>query len=125
MRNDAGGGVPLREFPKRIDASCYNVVRLALNRVARPLRIELPGHRGLEAVLDDFCWLVVDGLHDDLPILAWTGFENRRSGLHEAVPCRLKLYHLQAGLVMGTALDSLEQAVKQLLMSGSNASGEV
>jgi hypothetical protein len=105
---------PLRTFPKLIEADFYNRVRLALNRLSRPLRVELPDHRGLEAILDDNGWLVVDSLKADQPVLAWVEF-GHRDGLHEPVACVLKLYHVHAGLVMGTALEALHKALADRL----------
>ncbi|MHB8729331.1 MAG: hypothetical protein ACYC9K_09910 [Sulfuricaulis sp.] len=105
---------PLRTFPKLIEADNYNRVRLALKRLPRPLRVELPDHRGLDALLDDDGWLVVDTLQADQPVLAWVEF-GHRSALHEPVACVLKLYHVHAGLVMGTALEALDKALKQRL----------
>ncbi len=97
---------PLRTWPKVVDATCYNRVRLALRRIANPLRVTLPAHRGLEMILDDRVWLCVDALRDDQPILAWHQFAGR-DGLHEPVACRLHVYHIHGGLVMGTALEAL------------------
>ena len=105
---------PLRTFPKLIEADCYNRVRLALHRLPRPLRVELPDHRGLEALLDDDGWLVVDTLQADQPVLAWVDF-GHRNGLNEPVACVLKTYHVHAGLVMGTALEALARALTDRL----------
>jgi hypothetical protein len=109
------GVEPLRTFPKRIEAACYNRARLALHRIAKPLRLALSEHRGLEVILDDDCWLVVDTLNNDQLILAWTQFEQHRSALHEPVACVLHLYHVHAGLVMGTALEDLDRALTEQL----------
>ncbi len=108
--------IALRIFPKCIDASCYNAIRLALRRIANPLRVDLPLHRGLSVILDDNVWFCVDSLHNDLPVLAWCDFEVRkRNSLQEPVNCRLHLYHTHAGLIMGSALEALESAVHQVL----------
>jgi len=108
--------IALRIFPKCIDASCYNAIRLALRRIANPLRIDLPHHRGLSVILDDNVWFCVDGFHEDLPVLAWRDFEVReRSSLQEVVNCQLHLYHSHAGLIMGSALEALECTVVQQL----------
>ncbi|MBZ0070500.1 MAG: hypothetical protein WCY26_08610 [Thiohalobacteraceae bacterium] len=109
---------PLRRLEKRVDAACYNQVRIALLRLPRPLRVALqrPRHRGLELVLDDDRWLCVDTGRNDLPVLAWHGFDTHgRSALHEPVVCRLDLYHIHAGLVMGTVLDDLEHILRERL----------
>ncbi len=105
---------PLRNFPKRIDADCYNRARLALHRIANPLRLPLTEHRGLDAILYEDCWLVVDSLQADEPVMAWVEFA-RRQALHEPVECVLKLYHTHAGLVMGTALEDLDKVLSDEL----------
>ena len=92
-------------------AACYNQVRLALRRLGNPLRIKLVRHRGLTMILTDECWTCVDSL-SDLTIMEWVAFAGHRSGLHDPVNCRLRLYHLHAGLIMGTVLDDLEQVLK-------------
>jgi hypothetical protein len=106
---------PLRTFPKRIEAACYNHARLALNRWGEPLRLALPRHRGLDAILVRDRWLCVEA-GDDIPMLAWCGFCARgRSSLHTPVECRLELYHIRAGLIMGTALDALNEGLRARL----------
>jgi hypothetical protein len=113
---------PLRSLPKRLEAVCYNRVRLALRRLGRPLRVPLPRHRGLEAILDNDAWVCVDTTRDDLPVLAWRAFGTQgRGGLHEPVDCRLDLYHFHAGLVMGSALDALDTALRELLAPPAGA----
>jgi hypothetical protein len=107
----------LRTFPKNIEAQDFNRVRLALARLAKPSRLSLPDHRGLDAILDDDCWLVVDSLKDDQPLLAWTAFKRPHAALHEPVTCELLLYHVHAGLIMGTALDALVAAVSRQSLS--------
>ena len=103
---------PLRAVPKTIDAACYNQVRLALRRLGDPLRVKLARHRGLAMILTDDCWTCVDSLNDDLTIMEWVAFAGHRSGLHDPVNCQLRLYHLHAGLIMGTVLEDLEQVLQ-------------
>ena len=106
----------LRTMPKSIEASIYNYVRLALRRRGSPLRVAVPCHRGLEIILDDRAWLCVDANADDQPVMAWLDFASRhRDNLHEPVACTLELYHRCAGLVMGSALDSLGGALAETL----------
>ena len=106
----------LRTMPKSIEASVYNHVRLALRRLGAPLRVEVPGHRGLEIILDDHIWLCVDSNVGDQPVMAWLEFNaHQRSNLHEPISCNLELYHSCAGLVMGSTLDSLDEALIQRL----------
>jgi len=110
---------PLRQMAKTIEANYYNHVRLALMRIDNPLRVELPGHRGLEVILHDSYWFCIDGLHDDLPIMAWCDFDTRHHShaLHQPVPCQLCLYHMHAGLIMGSALEALDQTLVEKLAS--------
>ncbi len=112
---------PLRVFPKMIEAACYNRARLALIRVANPLQLTLPRHRGLRVILSDKAWLVVDSLNSDNPVLVWSDFSTAdRSGLHEPVSCRLSLFHNHAGLIMGSALEALEAALAEILAPTEN-----
>lgn len=116
---------PLRTLPKWMQASYYNRVRLALKRLGRPLRVSLVTHRGLETILDDEVWVCVDATRDDLPVLAWRAFEVRgRDSLHEPVACRLELYHHRAGLIMGSALEALEETLRARLAPPVQGEGD-
>ena len=107
---------PIRTLPKTLDARCYNRARLALLRRGTPLRVALPGLRGLEVILERDCWLCVDSNADDRPILAWTDFLSREpDALLSPVSCALHLYDHRAGLVMGFALEALEQGLERAL----------
>jgi hypothetical protein len=107
---------PLRIMPKEIPATCYNRARLAMIRLGKPLRISLTRHRGLVVVLSDTAWYCLDSLAEDQLIMVWRGFASAgRDDLTEPVACEQLLYHHCAGLVMGSALDDLEQAVEALL----------
>jgi len=107
---------PLRVLPKTIEAGCYNQVRLALLRIGDPLRIDLPDHRALEVILNKKHWLCVDTSQDDQRIMMWSEFDTRKhnSALHEDVPCSLYLYHMHAGLIMGTALEALCNSLNRI-----------
>jgi len=107
----------LRIMSKTIEASCYNHVRLALRRLGNPLQVELPDHRGLEIILENHLWLCIDTTNDDQPVMAWLDFDTsgHNQALHEPVPCKLRLYHMHAGLVMGSALDALDQSLAEKL----------
>jgi hypothetical protein len=110
----------LRTMPKSIEASIYNHVRLALRRLGSPLRVAVPGHRGLEIILDDRTWLCVDANADDQPVMAWRNFSGyHRDNLHEPVTCTLELYHRFSGLVKGSALDSLDEVLTDQLKHDS------
>ncbi|HKJ75784.1 MAG TPA: hypothetical protein VKA64_01120 [Gammaproteobacteria bacterium] len=112
------GLTPLRVMPKRIDADCYNRIRVRLLRTRRlPVRVAVPDHRGLEIILTHHVWLGLDAYRDDLPILSWSRFKTReRTGLHEPVMCRLCLYHIHAGMIMGSALQALAENEWELVV---------
>jgi len=116
----------LRVMPKIIDAACYNHVRLALLRLGRPLRVSLPDHRGLEIILNNDCWVCVDSTHDDQIIMVWLEFDTGKhnQALHAPVPCQLRLYHMCAGLVMGSALEALDQTLADELEENKKTGSE-
>ena len=97
---------PIRVWPKSIPAAQYNCVRLALRRLGCPLRHELE-RSGLILKLHHDTWAGMAPWDEELPLLAWTEFGRRRSGLDQPVDCCLHLYHAHAGLLMGVALDAL------------------
>lgn len=113
--------LPWRKIPKKIEAACYNKGRLALLRYGSPLRITLSKHRGLEVILNEEIWLCVDSLSNDLPVLEWREFNiHARDNLYKPIPCKLCLYHNCAGLIMGSAIDDLHEALDQFLTYKSN-----
>jgi hypothetical protein len=115
----------LRVMPKRVEARCFNDARVALHRIGNPLRLALPDHRGLEVIIADDAWLCVDALQEDIPILAWCHFASTaRDGLHEPVACELRLYHMHAGLIMGSAVDSLTEVLDALLADYAKSAAE-
>jgi hypothetical protein len=103
--------VPLRVWPKMISAAHYNCVRLALKRLGCPLRHELQ-RPALILRIDEDLWAGMAPWDEELPLLAWTDFDTRRSGLDQPVACRLHVYHAQAGLLMGMALEALNAGLK-------------
>lgn len=116
MREPPGDVPPLRIMPKEIPAACYNRARLAMIRLGKPLRIGLTRHRGLVVVLSDTAWYCLDSFAEDQLIMVWREFASAgRDDLTEPVACELLLYHHCAGLVMGSALGDLEQAIEALL----------
>jgi len=106
---------PLRIFPKKIEAACYNRARLALLRLENPLRVTLQKHRGLDVILSNVNWLCVDSFAEDQPVLAWCNFKvHARSNLHQPIATDLWLFHSCSGLIMGSALDDLHQSLNEI-----------
>jgi hypothetical protein len=117
--------LPLHIMPKVIEAATFNLARLALLRVANPLRVSLTDHRCLDIILSQQQWLCVDACSEDQPILAWREFDMlRRDALHQPINCKLYMYHMHAGLVMGTARDSLAQVLTDLLHEHTDKEAE-
>jgi len=106
----------LKTEPSLIDGSLYNQVRLALLRLENPLRLKLPGLRGMDILLDSHAWVCVDRTLYDLPVLAWTDFDNsERSGLHEPTRCLLHYYHIHADLIGDTILETIRRELGKRL----------
>lgn len=117
--------LPLRIMPKVIEATTFNLARLALMRIADPLRVSLADHRCLDVILSQHEWLCVDACSEDQPILAWREFDMRhRAALHQPINCQLYLYHTHAGLIMGTARDGLTQVLTDLLHEHTDKKSE-
>jgi len=107
---------PLRIMPKVIDATTFNLARLALLRVDNPLQISLTEHRCLDVILNSQQWLCVDTCSDNMPIMAWREFDiQHRNALHQPINCKLYLYHTHASMIMGSALDCLHQVLTDVL----------
>ena len=105
---------PLRVMQKHIAAKDYNCIRLGLIRERLPLQLRLKDFRCLLFILDESAWICIDECQNDLPVLAWTNFKTaQRSALHQPVECELRLYHMHAGLVMGTVLDALVDSMAE------------
>lgn len=99
-----------------IEAARFNRVRLALRRVANPLRFELAGLRGLDLSLEDAAWVCADRTLNDMPVLAWVGFAvAQRDGLHLPVACELRYYHAHAKVIRGRVLALMDQVLETRL----------
>lgn len=106
----------MRALPKTIAARDYNRVRLALLRLGCPLRIPLPGLDHTDMLLDRDEWLCIDRRHGQQPLMAWTDFQAaERAALHAPIRCTVELYHSHAGVLLGTALKSLQNELAQRL----------
>jgi hypothetical protein len=100
-----------QRLPDSIDAHRFNRVRLALRRVANPLRFELAGLRGLDLSLEDEAWVCADRTLNDMPVLAWLEFAAGRTALHLPVACQLRYYHAHAELIRARVLALIDEVV--------------
>ncbi len=102
--------------PVSIAAKNYNRIRLAILRLDNPLRIPLPGLRGMDLIADKEAWVCVDRTLYDLPVLAWTAFEHQnRSTLHLPVSCQLNYYHIHANVIAETVLTTTDRVLQERL----------
>ncbi len=99
-----------------VSAEDFNLVNIAFNRLGDPLSIPLTGLRKLELILSPDAWIVIDNDLNQIPILAWVDFESEgRSTLHEAIPCRLKTYHMHATVILEMVTQFMEQELAKRL----------
>lgn len=101
--------------------------RRAVTEAGGPLRAEIVGLRGLDAVVEEHVWLCVDRTLDDLPVVAWLEFAPlSRQALHEPVPCRVQFYHFHAQAIMSRVLECIDTLLEaQLARHRPPADGEV
>jgi len=104
-------GIPrYKTLAASVPAALFNKARLALIRLQDSLRFPVPGLRTLHVLLDRDAWIVVDAGLNDVPVLAWTGFETaHRDNLHEPVRCELYLYHAHATIILEAVLSELHK----------------
>ncbi len=96
----------LAQRPDRLEAEHYNLWRRARRHLGSPIRLPLEEMHGVELLLEDEAWVCVNTLQNDLPILAWTDFEDAgRLALHIPVRCRLNYYHFAASKYRARALE--------------------
>lgn len=93
-----------------IDARVFNQVCTLLRRQAADMRIPLAGSHDLDLILQKDAWIVVEKSLNDTPVVAWVDFEIRhRRDLYLPLPCRVKLYHVNAGRIAKQVLKQLQQ----------------
>ena len=109
----------LKSLPSSVTAVRFNRVRLALNRLENPMRIELPGLRSMDFILENQVWAIVDRNHNDIPIVAWTDFEPRTT-LYQPISCTIRIYHLHADAIIDQALQKLDDILDARLKQGKN-----
>jgi len=105
---------PLRIQPRELAKEDYNIVRLGILRLGRPLDLEIEDINGLRCILDDHAWIFIDPYINDMPLLAWTNFKPRDS-INASIACELRLYHIHAGLLISKSLVALQNTLHGLL----------
>jgi len=100
----------LDSWPSQVDAHYFNHVKLALKRMGSEIRLELPGLKHLDLILQKNAWIIVDRVLNDYPIAAWCEFQaDHRDNLHQAINCGLRTFHFGARLVLRRTLDAMEK----------------
>ena len=91
------------------------------------LGFRLPKLRDLEIFLDEELWVCFDHSQNDFPVLAWTDFKSaQRAGLHEKVPCTLRLYHNHAEIIIDKVLTTVYDLLEEELdHTGLPRKGEI
>jgi hypothetical protein len=106
----------LRVQQGHVEARDYNQLRLAMLRLGRPLRLPIPKLRHLDLLLDTDAWICADRLLYDLPVVAWTDFQDRgREALHAPIPCTIRIYHAHAELIIPIVLSEANRILREQL----------
>lgn len=98
-----------QNFTDTVDIDIYRQVTLLLSRHGHSLSIDLPGLRDLRLVLEKDAWICIDTLLDDLPVMAWTGFDKKSVFASDSVECELIYYHSQAAVIVDSIIHSLRR----------------
>ena len=111
--------IPVYEFKQgEIESHYYNHVKIAINRIDTEIRFEILGLKHLDLILDEHAWIIVDRVHADVPIAAWTEFEiAHRSSLHGSIKCRIQLYHYLAHTILDRTLNTMESMIDEELIA--------
>ena len=112
--------IPVYEYKTgEIESHYYNHVQIALKRIGKQIRIEIPGLKHLDLILDQEAWIIVDRVHADVPIAAWSDFDaQKRESLSTPINCTIRTYHQNADLIMQRTLDSMETFIDEELAKG-------
>jgi len=104
-----------------ISALHFNHVQVALKRIGDSIRYPIPKLKHLDLILEKDAWIIVDRVLNDIPIAAWTDFNNEhRNDLHQPIPCKLRLYHANANLILDRTLDAMELLLGEELADADN-----
>ncbi|MCB1857710.1 MAG: hypothetical protein KDI63_05535 [Gammaproteobacteria bacterium] len=92
-----------------VDALHYNHVCCSLKRSRGDIRLDLPGLRTLDLILQENAWVVVDRAFNDIPVVAWCDFQAAgRDNIHLPVRCMVRLFHAHGELIMTRVLEAME-----------------
>lgn len=93
----------------QVQSQLYNLVHIALKRLGKSLRLELPQLRTLDLILEEDAWVVVDRDLNDIPVIAWVDFRtHHRDNLHEPILCERRLYHAHGLLIVDKVIEAMQ-----------------
>ena len=102
--------------PAKISATHYNHVKVALKRLGNEIRLTIPKLKSLDLILQNDAWIIVDRVLNNVPVAAWTDFQTEhRDNLHEDIDCTIKLYHMNAELILDRTLEAMEAVLGEEL----------
>ena len=85
----------------KLSATHFNHVQVALKRLGESIRFRIPRLKHLDLILQREAWIVVDRVHNDIPVVAWTDFQtDHRSDLHSPIACMIRFSHAHASFIM-------------------------
>ena len=106
--------------PGKVDAHYYNLWCRVQKLSVPPLRLKLPGLKTMDLVMTGQCWVCVDASQNDIPVLAWAGFEaGERSAIHLPIACTLNYYHFAASAIHAKALCAMQAVLEDALANGT------
>lgn len=93
----------------KVDAIYYNHVQTALKKLGSQIRLQIPGLKHLDLIIQKDAWIIVDKVLNDVPVAAWTNFQTEhRENLHEPIVCTIRYYHYAARMVLNRTLEAME-----------------
>jgi hypothetical protein len=99
-----------------VDAKLYNLWRRARLHFTMPMRMEFDDMPGVAMILNRDKWVCVNVWQNDLPLLAWVGFQDQgREALHTPVACKLNYYHYAASKYRARVLQLMESELTNRL----------
>ena len=106
----------------KLDAQHFNIVHRALMRAPGSIRLELPGLKTLDLILQENEWVIVDRAFNDIPVAAWLDFHVKQDrGLHEPIACQLYYFHAHASMILGQVLDLMDELLNEQLKDGDES----
>ena len=105
----------------QVASTYFNLVMIALKRLNKSIRFELPKLRSLDMILEEDAWVVIDRSLNDIPVIAWVDFSvSHRSNLHEPIACQRRSYHAHALIIIDKVMEAMQLTLKEKLNTKGN-----